>query len=188
MSYGDSLFHLAHEHDSPLKKLPRVWQAYRAVKRQQGPTERKHLITPEMCDWLDQKPQAPGLIEVTKRTARYLAIYLGCRCSGYLSPDIHWEKIILVSCVRPMKDDTYCSWIDDFNGFITTFCASKTDQYNEDCKRYIGTSGNTRCAVRAFHEWVVLAPEHSLHSKPKGSPMLTMPSGHVLGRVEVTVL
>ena len=44
-------FHLAHEHDNPLEKLPRVWQAYRAVKRHQGPTERKHPITPEMCEW-----------------------------------------------------------------------------------------------------------------------------------------
>ena len=43
-------FHLAHKHDNPLEKLPRVWQAYCSVKRQQGPTERKHPTTPEMCD------------------------------------------------------------------------------------------------------------------------------------------
>ena len=46
-------FHLAHEYDNPLEKLPRVWQAYRSVKRQEGPTERKHPVTPELCDWLD---------------------------------------------------------------------------------------------------------------------------------------
>ena len=31
-------FHLAHNYENPLDKLPRVWQAYLAVKRQQGPT------------------------------------------------------------------------------------------------------------------------------------------------------
>ena len=35
-------FHLAHDYENPLDKLPRVWQAYLAVKRQQGPAVRKH--------------------------------------------------------------------------------------------------------------------------------------------------
>ena len=34
------------------------WQAYRAVKRHQGPTERKHPATPEMCDWIDAYQRA----------------------------------------------------------------------------------------------------------------------------------
>ena len=42
-------FHLAHEYDNPIERFPRIWQAYRAVKRHQGPTVRKHPITPEMC-------------------------------------------------------------------------------------------------------------------------------------------
>ena len=96
-------FHLAHEYDNPLEKLPRVWQAYRAVKRRQGPTERKHPITPEMCDWIDAHQRAAGvvLVSVIKRAARYSATFWGCRASEYLGPDIHWKKIILVSCVRP---------------------------------------------------------------------------------------
>ena len=129
-------FHLAHEYDNPLEKLPRVWQAYRSVKRQQGPTERKHPITPEMCDWLDADQRDGGLKSVVKRAYRYLATFWGCRCSEYLGPEVHWEKIILVSCVSPMFDEAYCSWFDDFNGLMVTFRASKTDQYNEGCKRY----------------------------------------------------
>ena len=107
VSHGDPFFyHLAHEYDNPLEKLPRVWQAYRVVKRHpQGPTERKHPIIPEMCDWIDAYQRTLGAAaapaSVIKRAARYIAIYLGCRCSEHLWPDIHWEKIILVSYVRP---------------------------------------------------------------------------------------
>ena len=98
-------FHLAHGYENPLDKLPRVWQAYLAAKRQQGSTVRKHPITREMCDWLAAHHQAAlGLVGIIKRAARYLAIYLGCRCSEYLGPEVHWEKVILVSCVRPMRE------------------------------------------------------------------------------------
>ena len=57
-------FHLAHDHENPVEKLPRVWQAYLAIKRQQGPTERKHPVTPEMCDWLDRLQAGLGLVGV----------------------------------------------------------------------------------------------------------------------------
>ena len=53
---------------------------------------RKHPITPEMCDWLDARQASLGLIGSIKRAARYLAIYLGCRCSEYLGPEVHWGK------------------------------------------------------------------------------------------------
>ena len=66
-------FHLAHGCANPLEKLPRVWQAYRSVKRQHGPTERKHSITPEMCDWLDADQRDGGLKSVIKRASRYVA-------------------------------------------------------------------------------------------------------------------
>ena len=120
-------FHLAHDYENPLGKLPRVWQAYLAVKRQQGPTVRKHPITPEMCDWLDARQAPLGLVGIIKRAARYLAIYLGCRCSEYLGPEVHWEKIILVSCVRPITEGQYCSRSGDFDGIMVMFRGSKTD-------------------------------------------------------------
>ena len=136
-------FHLAHDFDNP---------AYLAIKRQQGPTERKHPVAPEMCDWLDRRQAGLGLVGVIKRAARYLAIFLGCRCSEYLGPDIHWDKIIFVSCVRPMKKGAYCSWTDDFGGFMVTFRGSKTDQYNEGCKRYVGRTGNSaRMSANSLH-------------------------------------
>ena len=181
-------FHLAHEYDNPLEKLPRVWQAYRAVKRHQGPTERKHPITPEMCEWIDAHQRTLGaaaaLQSAIKRAARYIAIYLGCRCSEYLGPDIHWEKIILVSCVRPMKGDAYCNWEDDFDGVMVTFRGSKTDQFNLGCKRYVGKAGNSKCAIAAFHDWFDLQPGH-FRPENGDTPMFMLPSGHVLGRNEM---
>jgi hypothetical protein len=101
-------FYLAHDDENPLEKLPRVWQAYLAAKRQQGPTVRKHPVTPKMCDWLDHLQAGLGLVAVIERAARCLAIFLGCRCSEYLGPEIHWDKVILVSCVGPMRDGVYC--------------------------------------------------------------------------------
>ena len=83
VSDGDTIFHLAHDYDNPVEKLPRVWQAYLAVKRQQGPTERKHPVAPEMCDWLDRRQAGLGLVGAI--------IFLGCRCSEYLGPNIHCD-------------------------------------------------------------------------------------------------
>ena len=120
-----------------------------------------------------------------KRASRYVAIYLGCGCSEYLGPEIHWEKIILVSCISPMLDKAYCSWFDDSNDLMVTFRASKTDQYNEGCKRYIGIADNPRCAVLTFREWRTLQPEHFEHASSRDQPMFTLPNGHVLGRNEV---
>ena len=40
-------FHLAHDHENPLEKCPRVWQGYKSIKRIAGPTVRKFPITPE---------------------------------------------------------------------------------------------------------------------------------------------
>ena len=62
-------FHLAHDYDNPVGKLPRVWQAHLAIKRQQGPTERKHPVAPEMCDWLDRRHAGLGLVGGIKRAA-----------------------------------------------------------------------------------------------------------------------
>ena len=113
-----------------------------------------------MCEWVDANQRALGaavaLASARKRAARYIAICLGCRCSEYLGPDIHWEKIILVPCVRPMKGGACCNWEDDFDGAMVTFRGSKTDQFNLGCKRYVGKAGNSKCAIAAFHEWVEL--------------------------------
>ena len=66
---------------------------------------------------------------------------------------------------------------------MVTFRGSKTDQYNEGCKRYVGITGNTRCAVLAFREWYRLQPAHFERSDVV--PMFTMPDGRVFGRVEM---
>ena len=176
-------FHLAHDNDNPVEKCPRVWQGYRAIKRWEGPTVRKHPVTPEMCDHLDQAQKQHGLVGVIKRAARYIGIYLGCRCSEYLGPDIDWDKILLTNDVRPMKNHQYCEWSDEFDGLMITFRGSKTDQYNEGCKRYVGITGNSRCAVLAFREWYALQPSHFERSDVV--PMFTMPDGRVLGRLEM---
>ena len=99
-----------------------------------------------------------------------------------MGPEIHWEKIILVSCISisPMLDKAYCSWFDDFNGLMVAFRASKTDQYNEGCKRYIGIADNPRCAVLAFREWRTLQPEHFELASSRDQPMFT--DVHFAGR------
>ena len=68
---------------------------------------------------------------------------------------------------------------------MDTFRGSKTDQYNGGCKRYVGMTGNFRCAVLAFREWRSMQLEHFDAAGSCGSPMFTIPNGHVLGRVEV---
>ena len=82
-----------------------------------------------MCDSIDAYKRTLGaaavLASAIKRAARYITTYLGCRCSEYLGPDIHWEKVILVSCIRPMKGDAYCNWDEGFDGAMVTFRGSK---------------------------------------------------------------
>ena len=55
-----------------------------------------------------------------------------------------------------MKNHLYCEWSDEFDGLMITFRGSKTDQYNEGYKRYVGTTGYPRCAVVAFRECYAL--------------------------------
>jgi hypothetical protein len=43
---------------------------------------------------------------------------------------------------------------------MVTFRGPKTDQYNEGCKRYVGMTGNHRCAIKAFREWFELEPRY----------------------------
>ena len=68
-------------------KCPRVWQGYKAIKRAQGPTVRKHPVTPEVCGWLDTEQAGLGLRGIIKRVNRYFGIYLGCRAGEYIGPD-----------------------------------------------------------------------------------------------------
>ena len=82
-----------------------------------------------------------------------------------------------------MREGQYCSWSDDSDGCMVTFRGSKTDQYNEGRKRYIGRTGNLRCAVAAFYEWYALTPEYFEDSSDR--PMFVMQNGKVLGRIEV---
>ena len=141
------------------------------------------LSPADMLDALDAEQEKLGLVGVIKRAGRYVGVFLGCRCSEYLGPDIDWDKIIQTSDVRPMMGHQYCEWSDEFDGLMVTFRGSKTDQYNEGCKRYVGITGNSRCAVRAFREWYTLQPSHFERSDVV--PMFTMPDGRVLGRTEM---
>ena len=72
-----------------------------------------------------------------------------------------------------MRDGQCCSWSDDFDGIMVTFRGSKTDQYSEGFKRFIGRTENRRYAVAAFHEWYDLTPEHFEDSS--GRPLFVMP-------------
>ena len=94
-------------------------------------------------------------------------------------------KICLVSCIRPVMGDEYCTWFDDFDGLMVTFRASKTDQYNEGCKRYLGHTDNSMCAVKAFRDWVELQPGWFRNAPSNDRPMFSLPDGRVLGRCEV---
>ena len=76
-----------------------------------------------------------GLVGVIKRAGRYTGVYLDCRCSEYLGPDIDWDKILLTDDVSPMKNHKHCESSDDFDGLMVTFRGSKTNQCNEGCKR-----------------------------------------------------
>ena len=49
---------------------------------------RKHPVIPEMVDALDAEQKKLGLVGVIKRGARYVGVFLGCRCSEYLGLDI----------------------------------------------------------------------------------------------------
>ena len=117
---------------------------------------------------------------------RYIGVFLGCRCSEYLGPDIDWDKIILTSDVRPMMGHQYCEWSDEFDGLMVTFRGSKTDQYNEGCKRYVGMTGNPRCAVLALREWYTLQPSHFERSDVV--PLFTMPDGGCWGELRCRMI
>ena len=67
--------HLIHGHENPLKSLPRVWMGYTALKRSQGPTVRKHPVTPEMMNFLDSNPQSSGVNELRETAARYVGLF-----------------------------------------------------------------------------------------------------------------
>ena len=82
-----------------------------------------------------------------------------------------------------MKNHHYCEWSGDFDGLMVTFRGYETDHYNEGCKRYVGITGNTRCAVLAFRLWCRLQPANFERSDVV--PMFTMPDGRVFGRVEM---
>ena len=92
-------------------------------------------MTHEMMLWLDDSQAKQGLVGVVKRAARYTGVFLALRCSEYLGPDVHWDKVIMVRDVHPMKGHKYCRWSDDFDGFMVMIRGSKTDQYNEGEKR-----------------------------------------------------
>ena len=153
-------FHLVHGYDNPLDKCPRIWMAYRAIKRTEDPTERKYPATPEMMDYLDRKDAGRGRLGIALRAARYLALFFACRCSEYLAP-FDWDKVILVGDISPMSGRSYCNWEDDFDGSMVRFRSSKTDKYNEGCLRYVGRADHpTRCLIKALHAWHDADPDH----------------------------
>lgn len=177
-------FHLAHDYDNPLEKCPRVWQGYKAIKRACGPTERKYPITPEMMDWLDGVQSRQGLSGVIKKSRNKCGVYLACRSSEYLGPEIHWDKIILTSDIRPMLGKGYCDWEDAFDGVMVRFRASKTDQYNQGCMRYVGKTGNSRCLIAELHAWFTIQPGH-FEVTEESIPLFTMPDSKVATRAEL---
>ena len=180
-------FHLAFEHENPIDKVPRVWMAYRAIKRAESPTERKHPVTPEMMDYLDQRdfarrPDAPGLEAIIRRAARYFGLFYCARCSEYLAP-VDEDKILLVRDLMPMCGKKYVDWSHEgIDGFMVRFRGSKTDKYNEGSLRYVGLSGNHRCFVLSMLAWYSLEPEHFDDS---ARPLFTLVSGKVFRREQM---
>ena len=177
-------FHLAHDYENPLEKCPRVWQGYKSIKRMVGATERKFPITPEMLDWLDETSATQGLAGTVKRARNKFGVYLACRSSEYIGPDVHWDKVMLTTDVRPLKGQAYCDWDDDFDGIMARFRGSKTDQYNEGCMRYVGRTGNSRCLMAELHRWVELQPGH-FDVTDECVPLFTMPNGKISARAEL---
>lgn len=176
-------FHLVFDQENPIDKVPRVWMAYRAIKRWEAPTERKHPVTPEMCDNMDAREVRLGLRGVIKRAARYFALFLCCRASEYLAP-VDPDKIVLVSNVLPMAGRRYTDWGDPaIDGIMVKFRSSKTDQYNEGALRYVGLTGSKRCVVRALVEWFRLDPKHFLEHQDR--PLFRYPDGKVMRREEM---
>ena len=101
---------------------------YRAIKRWELPTERKHPVTPDMVDDMDEQQRGQGLDGVIKRAARYFALYLCCHASEYLAP-VDADKIFMVSNAQPMAGRRYTDWGDPaVDGFMAKFRGSKTDQ------------------------------------------------------------
>ena len=175
-------FHLVFDMENPIDKVPRVWMGYRAIKRWELPTERKHPVTPDMVDDMDEQQRGQGLDGVIKRAARYFALYLCCRASEYLAP-VDADKIVMVSNVQPMAGRRYTDWGDPaVDGFMAKFRGSKTDQYNEGSLRYVGKTRNARCAVKAFVEWQRMDPEHFERAD---RPMFCMSNGRVFTREEM---
>ena len=176
-------FHLAFDMENPIDKVPRVWMGYRAIKRWEAPTERKHPVTPEMCDWMDEHQKSLGITGVVKRAARYFALFLCCRSSEYLAP-VDADKIMLVGDVSPMAGRRYTTWDDPaVDGIMAKFRSSKTDQYNEGALRYVGMTGNSRCVVKALLEWFKLDPDHFLTEVDR--PLFRFPGGRVMTREEM---
>ena len=175
-------FHLAHSHQNPLDALPRVWQAYRAIRRIQGPTERKHPTTHAMHRWLNERDDREGSWDgCVRKGSRMHGTYAGPRSSEYLrGTPVDWAKICLVRDVVPMCGDKYVTWDHPgVDGYMRTFRASKTDQFNEGCKRYIGATGTELCSVEAFRAMYARRPAH--FACPDG-PMFKMSDGQAFAR------
>ena len=175
-------FHLAFEMENPIDKVPRVWMAYRAIKRAESPTERKHPVTPEMLDLLDQQQSGQGLEGIIRRAARYFGLYYCARCSEYLAP-VDEDKVLLVKDVMPMRGKKYTTWSDPgVDGVMVRFRGSKTDRYNEGSLRYVGKTPNARCFVKAMVEWYGADPQHFDDS---ATPLFTLLSGKVMRREQM---
>ena len=175
-------FHLAHGHVNPLDALPRVWQAYRAIKRISAPTQRKHPTTHAMHRWLNERDGREGTWDACVRiAARMHGVYLGCRSSEYLGgPPADWSKLCLVRDIVPMAGTRFTDWSDsNVDGYMRTFRASKTDQYNEGCRRFCGATGTDLCSVQAFKDMYAACPAH--FDRPDAG-MFTLSNGKVLER------
>ena len=181
--------HLINGHENPLKSLPRVWMGYTALKRSQGPTVRKHPVTPEMTNFLDSNPQSSGVDELRGTAARYVGLFGGLRRSEFLgssSATFDRDKCLMVEDISPMKGAEYTKWGDPLvDGIMLHIRGSKTDQYNLGCLRYVGKTSTTRCAVKAMLRWHAAEQEHFSRV---GSPMFSDAHGSVMSAARMQTL
>ena len=83
-----------------------------------------------------------------------------------------------------MSGEALSWWNEDFDGIMHNFRGSKTDQYNEGARRYVGSTDSPRCLIRALREWVALQPDH-FQEGDGADPLFLLPNGRLLTRAEM---
>ena len=175
-------FHLAHSLMNPLEEMPRIWQAYRAIRRISAATNRKQPTTHSMHRWLNARDKLIGTWDaLVSIGARMHGAYLGPRSGEFLGgPPVDWAKVGIVADFLPMEGQRYVDWQNpNIDGYMRIFRSSKTDQFNEGAKRYCGATGTDLCSVQALKDMYAMKPEHFSRSD---AAMFTMSNGKVMPR------